>query len=187
MNISSMSLILFHSLDNAAMYGVELAMYIHAIIQISCKCIHENMTFIALTLRLFLDCVRRIFNWFLHFYAMRCNARTSADSKSGIPDCGVALIPVLHRCSFLRSTAQLCVPLESIRKCCVWSTSGFLNTRRFPADELTCSAFWVPHTMPSKSHSSLSYLVWQSGEAVKSIVLTWYTQETLSATLSIRA
>ena len=56
-------------------------------------------------------------------------------------------------------TAQRFVPLESIKKGCMWSTSGSLTMRRFPEDELTCSEFWV---LLSKSHPSPTYLVWQS-------------------------
>ena len=76
---------------------------------------------------------------------MRWDARTSADANSGIP--------VPRQCSYLWSTAQPYVPLESIKKGCVWSTSGSLTIRRFPEDVFTCSEFWAPHTVPSESHS----------------------------------
>ena len=94
------------------------------------------------------------------------DARTPADTNSGISDCGAPLIPVLHQCLYLRSTAQPRVPLESTKKGCVWSTSGSRTMRTFTDDELTYSEFWVLHTVPSGSHSSLSYFVWQSGEVV---------------------
>ena len=83
--------------------------------------------------------------------------------------CGVPLIPVLHQCSYLRNTVQPCVPLESIKQGCVWSTSGSLIMRRSPKDGFTWSEFWMPHTVPSETHSSLSVLVWQSGEVVMQV------------------
>ena len=95
-----------------------------------------------------------------------CDARTLAGAILGISNCGAPLIPVIHQCSYLRSTAQPCVPLENIKKGCVWSTSGFLTMGGYPEDELTCSEFWVPHTVPSETRSSLSVLVWHSGEVV---------------------
>ena len=92
---------------------------------------------------------------------MRCDARTSADANSGTSDCGTPLIAVLHQCPYLGSTAQPCVPLENIKKRLVWST-----LRGCQEDELTCSEIWVPQTVPSEFHPSLSYLVSQSGDVV---------------------
>ena len=104
---------------------------------------------------------------------------------------GESLIAARHSSlssSVLISEAlQPCVPLERIKKGRMWSTSGSLTMRRFPEDELTCSEVWVPQTVPSESHSSLCYLVSQSGRlSYKSIFLTWSSQEKSSATLSIR-